>query len=286
MFPGAYLLIDLLRSKTNKNINISSGKNVVIAGGGVRLPDAVNILKENRSKKITIILRENEDDSSLDQISIEKLSQAGANIIYNCGITKVMGEEEQLKSIEYIEFDTGVKNTIDTNTIIIGSGRFPELVFIPVKDDENDDSKENKEIGANTNIGPLVWEGVEMTKKPDSNRELGLFSNQDVISEYSSAVDSINGGRKAAAAIHNLMYGIKFQESLKFITPKTMLQDVSNLDNVDISPRNIMEPVKAKSVKAENDSQEQFSTGFAIETAHVEANRCLRCGLVCYEKSS
>ena len=275
VFPGAYLLIDLLRSQSDKNISIASGENVVIAGGGIRVLDAVHILKENGSKKISVISRKHPDDSSFDQAAIDELSKAGATIIYNTGVTKVIGEEGQLKSIEYIELDTGVKHVIDTDTLIIGSGRFPELVFIPVRNDETEEKEDLIE-----NNGPLVWEGVELQKKPDSNRELGLLSNQDVISEYSSAVAAINGGRKAAAAIHNLIYGIKFQEPSKFITEQTMLQDVSLLNNVDATPRNIMELVQAK-----KDSDDKFSTGFSLEEAQAEANRCLRCGLICYEKS-
>ena len=275
VFPGAYLLIDLLRSKSDKNISIASGKNVVIAGGGIRVPDAVNILKENKAEKITVISRKHPDDSSFNSATINELTKAGASIIYNTGVTKVIGEEGQLKAIEYIELDTGMKHVIDTDTLIIGSGRFPELVFIPVKKDE----PEGKEDILETN-GPLVWEGVELQKKPDANRELGLLSNQDVISEYSSAVASINGGRKAAAAIHHLIYGIKFQEPSKFITEQSILQDVSLLNNVEISPRNIMELSKTR-----KGTSDKFSTGFSVEEAQAEANRCLRCGLICYEKS-
>ncbi|MCD4718250.1 MAG: RnfABCDGE type electron transport complex subunit B [Desulfobacula sp.] len=281
VFPGAYLLIDLLRSKLDKSIRISSGENVVIVGGGIRVPDAVHILKENGSKKIIVISRKHPDESSfdpeaIDELSIDKLSGAGATIIYHTGVTKVIGEEGQLKAIEYIELDTGVKHVIDTDTLIIGSGRFPELVFIPVRNDEQD-GEEDLII----NNGPLVWEGVELQKKPDANKELGLLSNQDVISEYSSAVAAINGGRKAAAAIHNLMYGIEFQESFKFITEQTLLQDVSFLNDVDTSPQNIMELGKIK-----KSSKDKFSTGFSAEQARAEAGRCLRCGLICYEKST
>ncbi|NOX33522.1 MAG: FAD-dependent oxidoreductase [Deltaproteobacteria bacterium] len=275
VFPGAYLLIDLLRSKSDKKICISPGEIVVIAGGSVRVPDAVDILKENGSKKIIVISRKFPDDSSFDKAAIDKLSNAGATILYNTGITKVSGENGQLKAIEYVELDTGVRHAIDTDTLIIGSGRFPELVFVPVGNDEPDG-----ETHADKNKGSLIWEGVELQKKPDTDKELGLLSNQDVISEYSSAVAAINGGRKAAVSIHNLMYGIKFQEPSELITDQSIIQDVALLNNVDTSARNIMDPGKNK-----KGSQDDFSTGFSIEEAQAEAGRCLRCGLVCYEKS-
>ncbi len=279
VFPGAYLLIDLLRSQSDKSITVPPGENVVIVGGGIRVPDAVKILKESGSKKITIILRNLPEDSSVDKAAMDELSNAGATIIYTAGVTKVVGEESNLTAIEYAALDTGVRQMIDADILFIASGRFPELVFVPIGNDESDCTEDGAEIS-----GPLVWEGVELQKKPDTNKELGLLSNQDVISEYPSAVASINGGRKAAAAIHNLMYGIVFQESSNFITEQSILQDVALLNNVDVMPRNILELNKTSKGSADLVST-GFSTGFSAEQAHAEADRCLRCGLVCYEKS-
>ena len=280
VFPGTFLLIDLLRSKTDKNLDISSGESVVIAGSSNKsMPGAVDILKEKNAKNITVILRKPADDSSLDPAGIDQLIEAGVTIIYHAGITRVMGEDDQLKSIEYTRISTGEKEIIDADTLIIGSGRFPELVFIPlVSDDPDDDSEETQAIIANA--GPLAWEGVELLKKPDSNRELGLLSDQDTKTEYSSVVAAINGGRKGAAALHNLMYGIQYQEASKIITEQTRLQDVFSLNSVDTSPRNILIPRQTR-----KEWLDEFSTGFSTDKAHTEAERCLRCGLICYEKS-
>ncbi len=275
VFPGAYLLIDLLRSASDENINIDSGQNVVIAGGSVELPSAVELLKNKGAKNITILSRKDEDEAVFDSTVVEALKSAGATIIYNAGVTKVEGQEGSLKTIEYTALDTGEKVDIDTDTLIIASGRFPELVFLPVRNEE-----ENEEEASEVYDGPLVWKGVELQKKPDSNKELGLLSDQDIISEYPSAVASINGGRKAAAAIHNLMYNIPFQESFNFMTEHSQVQDVSSLIAVNASARNIMRVTEVPKGSSDN-----FSTGFSKEEAQAEADRCLRCGLVCYEKS-
>ncbi|MCP4669882.1 MAG: 4Fe-4S dicluster domain-containing protein [Desulfobacula sp.] len=284
VFPGASLLIDLLRSNQDTSFDLKIGENIVIAAdGNKKLWEAVEILQEENNKNIIILLRKSCDDSSMDPDGIDKLMEAGVTITYNTGITKVIGEDDQLKSIEYCDLVTGEKQLIDADTLIIGSGRFPELVFIPVKDEEeaneSEESDENRQ-GVVSN-GSLLWEGVEMQKKPDSNRELGLLSSQDTMTEYSSAVAAINGGRKAAAALHNLMYKIPFQESLKIITGQTKLQDVSSLNSVDISSRNVMVPRQTR-----KEWIDEFSTGFSVEKAHTESERCLRCGLICYEKSN
>jgi len=281
VFPGAYLLIDLLRSVSEEKIVVDSKKKVVIAGGGIRLPDAVKILKSRGAENIVVVSRKAAKDSSFDAQGIEQLGREGATIIYNTGITKVMGKDQSLTGIEYVELDTGEKHAIDTDTLIIGSGRFPELVFIPSGNEvqENDGKTGNQDHDRNE---PLMWEGVELQKKPDANREYGLLSKQDVISEYSSAVAAINGGRQAAAAIHHLVYGIELQNPVKMITKLSVLQDVNSLNLVPLTPRNILEISASR--EAREEKKDKFSTGFSSDVAHEEAGRCLQCGLVCYEK--
>jgi NADPH-dependent glutamate synthase beta subunit-like oxidoreductase len=187
----------------------------------------------------------------------------------------VRGEDNRLTGIEYTEFDTGEKHDMDADLLIIGSGRCPELVFIPeIKDEPDTENLPSKDQG------PLRWEGHELQKKPDGNREAGLLSDQDVISEYASVVAAINGGRKAAAALHCLMTGTGFQDPSLMITETSNLQDVAFLKNVDPIPRTIL-----KLTDQLHGSPEAFSTGFSPEEAKKEADRCLRCGLVCYEKT-
>ena len=283
VFPGAYLLIDLLRSSSDENSVVNNGKKVVIAGDSIRLPEAVSILQEKGSENIIVISRKAPENSSLDQEDMDALAREGVCFINNAGITKVMGKEEDLTEIEYIELDTGVKHVIDTDTLIIGSGRFPELIFVPFSDEDadNKDSKDEDTIAReiDTNL-PIAWEGVELQKKPDANRELGMLSKQDVISEYSSAVAAINGGRKAAAMIHHQIYGIEFQDTANIITEQSILQDVCSLNQVSSSPRNIIEIAASM-----EERKDKFSTGFSSDKAIEEANRCLQCGLLCYEKS-
>jgi NADPH-dependent glutamate synthase beta subunit-like oxidoreductase len=283
VFPGTYLLIDLLRSVSEEKIVVDCKKKVVIAGGGIQIPHAAEILRSKGAENIIVVSRKKAKDSSFDAQGIEKLSQQGVTIIYNAGITKVMGKDAVLTGIEYVALDTGEKHVIDTDTLIIGSGRFPELVFIPagsdVQENETGEKDEPLEVKAAEAGMPLIWEGVELQKKPDANREYGLLSEQDAISEYSSAVAAINGGRQAAAAMHHLMYGLEFQNPVNMITKISVLQDVKLLNHVPPSPRNLLD-IETSSDKR----KDRFSTGFSLETAKEEANRCLQCGLVCYEK--
>ncbi|OGR24883.1 MAG: electron transporter RnfB [Desulfobacterales bacterium RIFOXYA12_FULL_46_15] len=275
VFPGAYLFIDLLRSKADDHIRIPSGKKVVIAGGERLVAEAAEILRENGSTNITVISRKTESEPLFDRDTLERLSKAGADVIYHSGITKVKGEDGRLTLIEYMELNTGEKHDVEADLLIIGAGRFPELVFIPEIKDQQEGKSDQPE-----NQGPMLWEGYELQKKPAGKQESGFFSDQDVISEYASAVSAINGGRKAAAAIHYRVTHTGFQDASDMITETSMLQDVFILNNVNMVSRVIMNPVDR--IKG---TEDEFSTGFSVEQAKQEANRCLKCGLVCYEKT-
>ena len=291
IFPGGYLLIDLLRLDVKKGERISCGKNVVLAGGGVMVPDAVRICRELGAESVTVISRKLAENSSFDQEAIERIERNKASIIYNTGITKIYGEDDKLTQIEYTDLDTGTKHLVDADSLIIASGRFPEFVFIPSKrlDDEVIEPSEDisgteplEQNGSNSlseyTNKPMQWEGIEIYKEPASSREKGLLSRDDILSGYSATILAINGGRRAAASIHKLMYGISLENDPHIMTKQSIIQGIDHVEGVEISPRNIMP------VAPEGRGQEEF-LGFTAEQAVKEAERCLRCGLICYKRS-
>lgn len=276
IFPGTYLLIDLLRLPKD----IQAGQTVTIVGDSIKLPDVVEILKEKGVKSIHVILRTGKDAGTCTPEIMDALNAAGVKIYHTSGVTRILGKENRLERIEITQLETGVKQIVDTQTMLIGSGRFPEFVFTPIipvtdADEELIETSEEKEEE------PLLWEGAELLKASGNSPAIGMLSHKDVISEYPSAVAAINGGRKAAAAIHNRMYGIEYQDTDNVITEQSTLQDVSELFTVNPVPRNILQASEERQYWKNG-----FSTGYSLDTARDEAQRCLRCGLVCYERST
>ncbi|WP_024333653.1 FAD-dependent oxidoreductase [Desulfotignum balticum] len=267
LFPGAHLLIDLVRSGQNENITVACGKHAVITGGGKFLAKAVTTLLEKGVETVTVVSRKPEDDPDVDLTNLDAEAAQAVTVVYNTGITKVMGQEENLTGVEAVDLSSGEKREIAADTLIIGAGRFPELVFVPVKETD-----ENGEMIAG---GALAWEGLELPKKPDVPPQIGLLSKQDVISEYPSAVAAINGGRKAAAAVHHFMYGLEFQDPDLLITQHSRIQNVTQIQQVETTPKTAWDDLAQPMAAA---------TGFSEAKARKEANRCLQCGLICYEK--
>ncbi len=276
VFPGGYLLIDLLRADL-KNRESSWGKNVVIAGSGSKISDAVKILKESGSQTITILSRKDVDNDTAT--TLEKL---GASIVFKTGIKKIYGEDNALTHVEYVDLDTGEKHIIVADSLILSSGRFPQICFADVNLNSNDKGNQPSEINSDEQKidVPLKWEGIEIYKDPSDKRDQGLLSGIDPVSGYSAAILAINGGRKASVLTHHLMYGIDFEQSCNLITKQSVIQQVNQLERVDILPRNIM-PIAEDKIGA----RVEHYSGLSQESAIKESERCLRCGILCYERS-
>ncbi len=310
IFPGGYLLIDLLRINTAKDPGVLCKKNVVIAGGGGVVYEAVRLCRQLGAETIIVMSRQKKEDTSFDGSKVEALAD-GVSVIYHSGITKLFGEEDSLTHLEYTCLDSGEKHVIPAETLFLSSGRFPEFIFLrteqenqkieeeiqTIEEENQNTEQENKtpeavseeeSIMGQSGVEdicekealPLKWEGVEVYKKPMSRMEIGLLSREDPTSGYSAAVKAINGGRKAAASIHNLMYRLPLGPDTRPITSQSIIQDVVSLEGVDVVPRNIM-PVSTRC----SGSDQGTALGFTEEMATNEAGRCLQCGLICYERT-
>lgn len=307
VFPGACLMIDLLRADSQLSERIPCGRDVLIVGGGSMAPEAVRVAKEQGAERVTVLSRKTADLTPFDEKAVETMTRYGATIVYGAGLTRVMGRDNRLERVECTNLATGEVVLMDAQTVILSSGRFPELIFIPKPVVEADDtekgsdletSEEEESAAAASDVDGLAgamdvdsvvtsieWEGYEIYKVPSNRAELGFLSPEDELSGYSAAVAAINGGRRAASTIHKLMYGLPVQDVERPVTKRSVLQGVTSVENVQIMPRNIM-PQNEMGWSGSAAKPKELNKGYSPEMAKNEAERCLKCGLLCYERTA
>jgi NADPH-dependent glutamate synthase beta subunit-like oxidoreductase len=280
--PGTFMLIDTVRFGTDQSQNFSCGSDVVICGGGKTALQAAKICKDLGAQTITILFRESWENSLVRDVDLEGLGKDGINVICEAAINRLLGEKDQLVELEYIQLDRLEKTTIPAQTLILAAGRFPELIFVkpeaPAPETE-EPAEPRPDPSAESHQG---WEAFPPYKQPTFKGEVGLFAQGDVLADYSAAIKAIGAGRRAAASIHQIMYGIEPALSENVITPQSTIQDVDQVDRVNASQRQIM-PICSGPALVECGEIER---GFSAEMAQTEAARCLQCGLICYEKSA
>ncbi len=265
--PNTYLLIDLLKSGEDGHGTVSVAGKVVLTGGAALARAAVQKIKDMGKKcEITIILRENENNRSV-KILKEQLPR-DVILILDSAVTRLFGKGETLTHIEYTGLDSREKQVIEVDTFILSAGRMPEMIFVKGTDPE-------------TMEGPTGWEAFQPYKQPAFAKETGLLSKGDALSDFSGAIKAIGAGRRAAAAIHKTMYQIPLTFEDRLLTPESIIQDVDEVHSVEPDARRIM-PI-AESLELEKGME--LEKGFDRKAATEEANRCLQCGLICYNRS-
>jgi formate dehydrogenase beta subunit len=267
--PGLYLLIDLLNSMPENHNGMSCGAHAVIAGGENLAAVAINKCKEAGAEKITFVSREKETSASFGGGDLNVFKEEGINIIYNSAITRFLGKGPDLLWVEYTDLVNGSKTVMPANTLFLASGRFPELIFHKPESKEGNDYKDSPEE-------PVAWEAIPPYKQSAFSKETGLLSEGDPLTDISAAVKAIGAGRRGATSMHYIMYGMDLNVPEYVVTPLSVIQNVSSLEDVMSSPRSIMP------LGTIND--EELEQGFKETTARKEAGRCLRCGLICYRK--
>lgn len=273
VFPGAYLLIDFIRFGRQDDRGVVVHANAVIMGGGKLVVEAAEICKRRGAATVTVLFRENQDNAPLESEELAALEKLNATVIFNAAIDRLNGEEDRLTGVAWVDLDTRESTTIPTETLIMAAGRFPELLFARTAS-EADAAKDDA-----ASDGPLVWRAFPPYKNADASRDIGLFAPGDVITDFSGAIKAIAAGRRAAASIHQVLYGIAPGVPEKICTHDELIQNVDAVDAVAPTIRHIMPVVPSRDL----DREGQLELGLSEEATRAEAARCLQCGLICYE---
>ena len=183
------------------------------------------------------------------------------------------GEADQLNELDVIDTQTRAITTIAAQTLITATGRFPELIFVELKPV----AVESGEAASQ----PLRWEAFAPYKQPAYKDEVGLFAEGDVLADYSAAIKAIGAGRRAAASIQQIIYGLDPSVTENVITPQSLIQDVDHVESVAACQRGIMPICSGRELAVCG----EIERGFTKEAARAEASRCLQCGLICYDHS-
>ena len=279
--PGTSILVDFLKDQPVQGPGLSVKSNVVIAGGGKLALAAAEKCKQNGATSVTILIREDRDINPFGDAEPET---SEADIVYNASINRLIGEKDQLLEIEVIDLSTGDTRTLPAQTLFLAAGRLPEMIFYypPAPVEEGADVPEGDEPAEPTAAKLTQWEGILPYKQPWFMDQQGIFGDGDVLSDYSAAIKAIGAGRRGAVSLHQVLYGIGPTLTDHVITSESHVQNVDDVEAVADIQREIM-PLSSGLELVRGDEVEK---GFSEEVARREADRCLQCGLICYNHTA
>jgi NADPH-dependent glutamate synthase beta subunit-like oxidoreductase len=249
LLPGTYLLLDFL-IYASRNLNIGLKNRVVIVGGENTTSKAAEICLSRGAKEVTIVFPFSKKEA--ESRNIELMETKNKKYIFSSYPISLQGENDELKVLK-IQSNLGEEEEIKLDNLILGSGRFPEMLF--------------------EKIGEQKWQTVEVARVFPTEPSMGIFTIAETgrPTDLTGVVLAVRRGRKIARAIQLYVSEEEVAPEDGVIIDESVLQNVFEIPNLE----NLKEP------RGIIDNKITFNE----EQAKHQAMRCLNCGLICYKKS-
>jgi len=278
--PGVQVLLDFIL-KQRAGQRPSMGKHVMIMGGGRAALEAARIRIQEGAEGVHLIFRKRRDLAPYSREELEKAEQEGIQFHFESALTKMIGEGSKLTEVEIAplsasgqESAEGQRETFPIDLLLMGAGRFPELIYVS--------RKAGEDLGAEGAEGPILWETLVPYASPYAEEDFGIFRPGEVTSDYRAVVEAIGAGRRAASSVQKFLTG-EIVEGPDHMIRKGMR--VLNVEQLEPVSEGLREPMPERSQEEQiADPDAEIALGYSEEQAIREAKRCLQCGLICYRR--
>jgi NADPH-dependent glutamate synthase beta subunit-like oxidoreductase len=274
--PGVQVLLDLiLKQRAEKKPAL--GKHVMILGGGKAALEAARECIKEGAKSARIVMRKSRDQAAYSEKDLAAAEQEGIQFHFQSALTKMMGEGSALAQVEVVRLSLdGIeerRDAIPVDSLLIGAGRFPELIYVPRKMETQEGAPEQ---------GTILWETLTPYPSPFAGQDIGIFRPGEATNDYKAVVEAIGAGRRAANSVHKFLTGTPVEAPVRMIRKTTEVLTVREIEPVTTSRRVEMPEIPEDRRVA--DPNAEIATGYSQEQALEESKRCLQCGLICYRR--
>jgi heterodisulfide reductase subunit A len=270
MAPGAVFLRDLNLGKP-----VTVGRRVAVVGGGNVAIDAARAALRLGAENVTIVYRRSRAEMPASAWEIEDAEEEGIHFHFLANPIRILDRDGRVAGMACIRMELGEPDAsgrrrpipvegsefvLDVDMVIPAIGQSPDLRFVT--------------DGA---LPVTRWETLAADPDTLATGVPGVFAGGDAVTGPATAIKAIAAGKRAAENIHRHLQG----EEL--VGPAQGLPVVP-LHDVDL--RRARKAVRAAMPKLDHQVRTadfaEVETGFDVEQALAEAQRCLNCA-VCSE---
>jgi len=276
--PGVQLLIDFMLSQ-REGIKPSTGKNVMILGGGKAALEASESLVKEGAEFVYMVLRTHRDTGLFSEEEILRAEEKGIRFYFRSAVTKMIGEAGQLSHVEIAHIsesgeEDGEREIIQADSLFTGAGRFPELIYVRSEEEAGEKEAESRE--------PVRWETLVPYPGPFAEQDIGIFRPGEETGDYRAVVEAIGSGRRAVSSIQRFLTEEPVEAPENMIRKYSQVLSLDQLEPVSQASRQKMPELSQE--KQINDPSLEIASGYSEDQARKEAKRCLQCGLICYRR--
>jgi len=288
VLPGVHLLVNLTFAHMAGNAP-RVGSDAMIVGGGNASIDAALLLKELGAQRVHVVFRGSREEAPFQEDELRAAEGQGIIFHFRSAITRMFGRGGDLTHVEvasleeYVPGETlrqlhekAALQEIPVQTLVTGSGRFPELIYAPVYELQGEGEEQQA-------VRTDRWQTVVPYAGPFAEEDVGIFRPGEATSDYKAVVEAIGAGRRGAVSVHKQLMGEEVAAPPGMIRRTTRVLNVDRLEPLSPQPREKM-PTLSPAEQLAN-PQAEVELGFTEEQVRREAQRCLRCGLICYRRT-
>ena len=267
---GVLNALPFLQEVKRKGFKFEDSPTVIVIGGGNVAMDVARSAVRAGAGKVKLACLESDEEMPAFPWEIEEAKEEGVEMNPSWGPKAIVRENGKITGLELIEctcvFDEQgrfsptmneeCKEVLSGDIVIfaIGQGGDPEPVRGEVEIDER---------------GRIVFDPQKMT----TSRK-GVFGCGEVVTGPGTAVQAMGNGRTAAEAIASYLEGKPFDRANLEETPVLDKLDSAVGENVGRRDRYSI-PIMTPEERVRHFKQAEL--GFDVETAILEARRCLSC---------
>ncbi len=275
---GLFIMLDFLTALA-RGEEIDMGRHVVVADGGLKALEVARRCLDLGAQKVTIVSDQPLGALPIDLRDTRALAGKGIKVQASTTIAAIGGvgghmDRLALEDKELSGDISAQRSIIHADRLILSAGRLPEMVFVHAAGKPQAESEE------------IRWQTIETFRTFPTDGGCGILGSPEPgrISDSSAVVKSILSGRRLARALHQ-----HFTDGIVVPVPKLACEasDILNITEIHgVSPSERQLPPVSD---VEGDSKTawifpQEFPGLDAREAAREADRCLQCGLICYEK--
>jgi formate dehydrogenase beta subunit len=274
---SVFTMLDFLTA-LEQGSDMDVGRRVVIVGDGLKSLEAAHRCLEMNARSVTVVSHKPLHSLPVEFHETRRLRSQGIEVRFSTCVSAMEGVYEKLHRVALEDLDLphepAESPMLEADTLILSAGRLPELIFVHASEDGG---------GAATGI---AWRTVEAFRTFPGANGAGLFTPPEPgrISDSSAVVKAISSGRRLARALHQHFTNDALDPADRTVPGACDVPAVKEVRGV--SPRERARPLRSD-VMGPNASSWIFPLefpGLDEGAAKQEADRCLQCGLVCYER--
>jgi NADPH-dependent glutamate synthase beta subunit-like oxidoreductase len=275
VMPGVRLLLDFIMKS---QADAAAGKSVMILGGGAAAFNAALASAKKGASSVHMVFRGSRSDAAIPMAQIEAAEAAGVKLHFNRAVTRIMGQGDSLTHVEIARVSAEgaaqkLGDLLGVDLLLVGAGRFPELIYVAREGDGDDQAAEDK---------ALIWQSLPPYASPFASQDIGIFRPGEAVGDYKAVVEAIGAGRRAAVSVNRFLTGRDIEPPVNMVKKGMEILNVHELKPVEQSPRSKMPQLRE--AERREDPNAEIELGLSEEQAKVEASRCLKCGLICYRR--